>query len=197
MKDWTRLDSPKVTLAIVVIVYAVFLHLQLSKSNYDFSAFVNAGDFFVNPAIAPDNLRVTRNSYGYDGQFYYRLALTPFTSDRSDLGITLDVPAYRQQRIVYPLLVRGLSLGQPALIPISLLIINVLALCAIAWLGSKYAQISLLHATWGLAFALYPGFLLTLSCDTVEIVEICFLLGSVVCLRQNRQFLAIRCQHIV
>jgi len=190
MKHWARLDSPKFTLAIVVIAYAVFLDLRLSKNDHDFSAFVTAGDLYVNPATAPDNLRILRDSAGYDGQFYYRLALTPFTSERSDLGITLDYPAYRQQRIVYPLLAWGLSLGQPGLVPVSLLVVNFLALCAIAWLGSKYAQMVQLHAIWGLAFALFAGFLLALSRDTAEIAEIGFLLGSAVCLRQNRQVLA-------
>ncbi len=52
---------------------------------------------------------------GYDGQYYFRLALDPLASQQTAFGITLDHPAYRQQRILYPalahlfLLLRGLN----------------------------------------------------------------------------------------
>ena len=190
VKDRPWLDSPIATLGLVAVAYAVFLGVQLSRNGFDFSVFVTAGDRFVDLAAAPDHLHVTQDSAGYDGQFYYRLALTPFTSERSALGVTLDDPAYRQQRIVYPLLGWALSFGQPGLVPVSLVLVNLAALFAIGILGSRYAQQSHLPAVWGLVFALYPGFLLVLSRDTVEIVEICFLLGAVVCLRQNRYWVA-------
>ena len=41
------------------------------------------------------------HSPGYDGQFFYRLALRPWTQTRTEFGITFDEPAYRQQRLVY------------------------------------------------------------------------------------------------
>jgi hypothetical protein len=40
---------------------------------------------------------------GYDGQFYFRLALDPFSTSRSYSGITFD-SSIRAQRILYPLL---------------------------------------------------------------------------------------------
>lgn len=178
------------TVMVAAFVYAGFLHLQLSKHHYDFSAFVTAGDVYVDSAAAPSDLRVIQDSAGYDGQFYYRLALAPFTDVRTDFGITLDQPAYRQQRIVYPLLGWLLSFGQPALAPAALMLVNFLALCALAWLGARYAQMIGLHAVGGLVFPLFPGFLLTLSRDTSEIVEIAFLLAAALCLRQHRSLLA-------
>jgi len=135
-----KLDSPRATLAIVIVLYALFITFQLEKSRYDPSYFVTAGDLFVDPTVAPDRLRILRNSAGYDGQFYYRLAITPFTSKQTDFGIKIDAPAYRQQRIVYPLLAWLFSLGQPSIVPLSLILVNCLALCLITWLGTKYAQ---------------------------------------------------------
>ena len=44
---------------------------------------------------------------GYDGQFNYAIAADPLHASPA-----LDVPAYRYQRILYPLLVRALALGQ-------------------------------------------------------------------------------------
>jgi len=182
-------DTLILPVVIIAILYTIFLSLLFVKHDHDFSALVMAGDLFVDANAAPPNLSIITNSAGYDGQFYYRLALTPFTDQQTDWGITIDAPAYRQQRIVYPLLGRLLSLGNPVLLPVSLVIVNFLALCTLAWLGGKYVQAIPLHAIWGVSFALFPGFLLTLSRDTTEIVEIAFLFAAILALCQKRQFL--------
>src|SRR3972149_5427209 len=75
MKVLRRFDSPIITLVIVAIAYAIFLNARLSEHQYDFSVFVTAGDIFVDANAAPDGLKILQNSDGYDGQFYYRLAL--------------------------------------------------------------------------------------------------------------------------
>jgi hypothetical protein len=49
-------------------------------------------------------------SEGYDGQFGYYIALKPAPQD---VARHLDVPAYRYQRIVLPMLARIFSLGNP------------------------------------------------------------------------------------
>lgn len=60
---------------------------------------------------------------GYDGQFTYYIANNPDTASQY-----IDVPAYRFQRILLPVIGRILGLGQESLIPISLLIVNLIAL---------------------------------------------------------------------
>jgi hypothetical protein len=190
MKVLRRFDSPIVTLAIVAIAYAVFLNARLFEHQYDFSVFVTAGDVFVDANAAPEGLKILKNSDGYDGQFYYRMALTPFTEKQIDFGIRLDYPVYRQARLLYPLLARLFALGQTAYIPLALILVNYFALCLIAWLGSLFSQKVHLHALWGLAFALYPGFLFTLSRDTTEIVAMAFLLAAILFLLQQRQYLS-------
>lgn len=62
---------------------------------------------------------------GYDGQFVYYIARDPSTAERY-----LDAPAYRFQRILLPILGRWLALGQTALIPWTLLVVNLAALAA-------------------------------------------------------------------
>src|SRR5690606_40616249 len=56
---------------------------------------------------------------GYDGQFVYYIARDPGDAERF-----LDVPAYRFQRILLPILGRVLAFGQNDLLPWSLLLIN-------------------------------------------------------------------------
>ncbi len=60
---------------------------------------------------------------GYDGQFVYYIADNPETAPQY-----IDIPAYRFQRILLPISGRILALGQSALVPFSLLAVNLLAL---------------------------------------------------------------------
>lgn len=61
---------------------------------------------------------------GYDGQFTYSVAIDP---DPLEAGPHLDRPAYRYQRIVYPLAARALALGRDDVVPWMLLGIAVVA----------------------------------------------------------------------
>jgi hypothetical protein len=185
-----HLDRPWCTLFIVAPFYLWFIFACLTRHDFDPSYFVRAGDFFVDAEHAPKNLTILKNSLGYDGQFYYRLALSPFTHDQSGFGVRLDSPRYRQQRILYPLLASLFSLGAPNLLPWSLIFVNYLGVCIIGWLGGLYAQAVGRHALWGIASALYAGFLLTLSSDLTEIVEVCLILASLVLIRRERQRIA-------
>jgi hypothetical protein len=184
---WRRVDSPQFVVLIAAFLYLAFLAARLEKHHGDASFFVTAGDLLVD-GNAPKSLTVLKANTGYDGEFYYRLALDPFTSERTAFGITFDSPRYRQQRILYPLIAWALSLGRPEAVPWVLIAVNYAALCAIAWLGGAYARHAGRHALWGMAFPLYAGFLLTLSRDLTEIVEVCCVLGAVHSVRRGRQW---------
>ena len=145
-----------------------------------------AGDHFSDPSRVPPGLAVLKDSAGFDGQFYYRLALNPFSTRLTDFGITLDKPALQHQRILYPLASWALSLGNHALLPAAMILINLSALCALGWLGASYARALKRHALWGIFVPLYPGFLLTLARDTPEILEAAALLGSLLLLRKGK-----------
>jgi hypothetical protein len=64
---------------------------------------------------------------GYDGQFNYYIARDP---DPSRVAHFLDVPAYRYQHILYPLLARALAFGIEGAIPWTLVGINLVCLGA-------------------------------------------------------------------
>jgi len=167
--SWLRgIDSPALTCAVTLIAYAIFVAARLANHESDPSIFVVAGDGFSNPTEAPDTLTVLPDSAGYDGQFFYRLALDPFTSVQKDHGITLDAPAWRQQRIFYPLLVWCLARGDPARTAIWMIGVNLVALALVGWLAGHLAQLLGRHAAAGLPVAFYPGFLYSLSRDLAE-----------------------------
>lgn len=184
------LESPLACLLITAVVFLIFIFGRLYQSRFDPSSFIVAGDRYSDPSRVPQSLTVLRDSDGFDGQFYYRLALTPFTSHTTEFGITLDAPPLRHQRILYPLLSSGLSFGNRDLLPTVMILLNFFGLCLMGWIGGIYAQTLKQHALWGILLPFYPGFLHTLSRDTVEILEATILLGSLLLLRRGKPILA-------
>src|SRR3954447_9864368 len=87
---------------ITAAAYAAFVGCRLDAVG-DWSRFVSAGDQYCDPTATPEALFVAKNSSGYDGQFYYRLSLAPFSHRAIERGIRFDSPPYRSQRIIYPL----------------------------------------------------------------------------------------------
>lgn len=140
---------------------------MLRDHGWDISRFVLAGDQFAAPEVVPACLHVDRGSAGYDGQFYYRLGIAPFSFETRAHGIEFDYPVYRQQRILYPLLAFVLAAGQPCAVLWSLALINVIAIAAIAAVA-----IMLLgdRGTWwsAVSVALWPGFIYSLARDLTE-----------------------------
>jgi hypothetical protein len=182
----TRWNSPWATLALTALLYCGFLGALLYARGGDVTAMVMAGKPVINRDSLPPGFAIIPDQAGYDGQYYYRLARTPFTNQRVELGIVLDLPAYRQQRILYPLLARAVALGNTAALPPALLLVNLAALCLLGWIGGLYARELGVHALWGLVFPLYIGFVTTLSRDLAEIVECTLILGALLCLRRGR-----------
>src|SRR3954451_14760527 len=138
MKWRTWLDSPLAPAIVIAACYIAFLIPLLQKRGGDVSRFVIAGGGNVDASKVPPGLTVIPNIGGYDGLTFYRLALNPFTSEQAADGIRLDNPPYRQQRLIYPLIVWLLSLGHATWIPWLLVIVNILAAAAMAAFGGAF-----------------------------------------------------------
>ena len=126
---------------------------------------------------------------GYDGQFYYRLALDPANLHRTAFGITMDAP-FRVQRIGYPALAWLLSAGQHAWVPAALVAVNVLALGAVGLAGGMLARDAGRHALCGLLLAGYFGFAMSVGNDLTEPVAAACLLTGILACRRGRPVLA-------
>ena len=177
------LNHPVFCILLVASLYATFIFTRLAGYVWQPTAFLCIGKEFVYDGNALPVHAVINSSYGYDGQFFFRLALDPITRSQYGLGIVIDRPAYRQQRILYPMLAYLLAFGRARYVPYTMILVNYLALCAIAGLGGVLAMQYGRHALYGLIFPLYPGCLITLSRSTSEIVEMCFLLATLAALR--------------
>jgi hypothetical protein len=138
--------------------------------------FIMAGHVYTHRPQLPQGLRLVPSA-GYDGQFYYRLALDPFNWHATAFGITMD-QSYRYTRIGYPFVAWILSLGQHQLVPVVLVVVNMFGVAAMAMLGGAFARQSGRHALWGLAFAAYFGLVISVGRDTAEpLAEACMLGG--------------------
>jgi hypothetical protein len=189
VRGWALLDRRWMVMLVTFVFALTFSVVRLQGLGGGPASFVVAGDQFVRPAAAPAGLPVT-DGPGYDGQFFYRLGLRPWTQARTEFGITFDEPAYRQQRIVYPLLGFVVARGGPAATAWALLGWNIAAAAALGWLGAALARRRTRHALWGLAFAAYPGFVLVLARDLAELLAAVLLLAGILALDRQRPVLA-------
>lgn len=184
-----RLDRRWVVMLVTSVFALTFSVARLNALGGNPASFVVAGDQFVRVEAAPAGLPVTHGP-GYDGQFFYRLALRPWTQTRTEFGITFDEPAYRQQRLVYPLLSFVVARGAPAATAWALLGWNLAAAAALGWLGAALARRRTGHALWGLAFVAYPGFVLVLARDLADLLAAALLLAGILALDRQRPVLA-------
>jgi hypothetical protein len=147
---------------LVGVAYALFLLLLLATHDWDPRFFATLG---------PQWLRHDpQNRKAMDGIIFHRIAEKPF-------GNTI-ASAYRQERILYPLLAHVLALGRPSLIPWTLVLVNFVAIVV----GTEVLHRILLAAAapgWlALAYGAWAGLGLALLKDTSEpVTYMCALLG--------------------
>jgi hypothetical protein len=171
--------------AITALLYAIAIGARLANHGGDPTFFVAAGHAFYQPSLASPKLAVSTTS-GYDGQFYYRLALDPFSHRRVEYGITIDNGAYRQQRILYPILAHILALGVVALVPWSMILVNYLAVCWLAFNGARYAGLFSTPPIYGLVIPFFPGVLLALDRDLPDPLAISLMVWALYLLHTRR-----------
>jgi hypothetical protein len=176
---------------MTALVVLVFVAVRLASHGGDPSAFVVAGDHFVDPRTAPAELTVHQDSTGYDGMFVYRLALDPFTDRPSAYGITLDNPPYRQQRIILPFLAWLADTATPLPLPLILILLNALALVGAGWFGARIARAYGRHAGYGVLLATSPGLMIGLARDLNEPLAWFGLLAGLWWWREGRHPLAV------
>ncbi len=182
-------DRAAIAGLIVLASSLSFLALRLwVAAGGNITEFVRAAWPYSDRAHVPPGL-VVFTTDGYDGQFYYRLALDPADLRHTAFGITMDAP-FRFQRIGYPALAWLVSLGRHSWVPVALVVVNGAALTAIGVLGGILARESGRQALWGLLLAGYFGFFISLGCDLTEPVAAACLLGGVLAVRRGRPAIA-------
>ena len=140
---------------VVGLVALAYIMLTLTRHGGNPMQFALVGSRF-DPGVAG-------GTWGYDGQFAYQIARDPLGAFRF-----LDVPAYRYQRILYPLVAWALAVGQGALVPWALIAVNWLALM----MGTRFTEDILTGrgaSRWyALGYGLFGGLMMAVRLDLTE-----------------------------
>ncbi len=176
-RGWLR---PVFVLAVVLPVYLAVVLLQNGLNPL---ALAEIGDGFVNG-------QPISTQTGYDGQFSYWLAIDP---SPAAAGTHFDVPAYRYQRILYPLLARWLAFGQAGLVPWTLIVVNLVAqlggvLAVEAWLTAHGVS-----RWYALTYGLWVGLVGAIRLDLAEPLSYALVAAGLLAQYRQRVWLAALC----
>lgn len=128
---------------------------------------------------------------GYDGQFYWGIAVDPVPS--GDAHRLFDKASYRYGHPLYGWTAWLLGAGVPAAAPITLLIVGLLSLAAAATLASTLAVGSAAKWVCGLIVALNPGLVFPVAGDLAEPFAVVALLVALCAISRRRVWLEWLC----
>src|SRR5512139_734947 len=140
---------------VALLICLAYVLLTLARYNFDPKYFALIGTQY-DPGL-PDGRP------GYDGQFAYQIARDPLNG-----WAKIDVPAYRYQRIVYPIVARVLALGNVDLVPWTLIVVNIMALTVGVWLTEEILQHFQVSHWYALIYGLSAGTLMSVRLDLTE-----------------------------
>jgi hypothetical protein len=131
-----------------------------------------------------------QGTQGYDGQFGYYIARDPNPETARQF---LDVPAYRYQRILLPLLARFVVFGQGAAIPWSLAVLGIFFQTAGTWALAALLDGWGISRWYSLAYGLFAGFTLAVRLDLPEPLAYGLVAGGFLAIQRQRNVLAWLC----
>jgi hypothetical protein len=147
---------------VVIVLNVLYLGVIFAVNEADPKEFVTLGECF-RQCVGNDGEDCADGTEGYDGQFAYYIARNLTGSPDC-----LDVPAYRLQRILLPALARALSLGQTALVPWALVLINLAALGAGTALLEDLLAAAGVSRWFALSYGLFVGVFMAVRLSTNE-----------------------------
>jgi hypothetical protein len=123
----------------------------------------------------------TAGNRGYDGQYYYRIASVPLGGRHG-----LDRPAYRYQRILYPLLARAVALGRTDAIADALVLVNIGAIAIGTLCLALLLRKNGLSPLIALAWAAYAGQVASFWRDLAEPMAMALVAVALLLLRADK-----------
>ncbi|MEO7021821.1 MAG: hypothetical protein ABI234_16840 [Ktedonobacteraceae bacterium] len=152
IENKTAMFRPSV---LVAVIYGALIALIAIAKHYSALDFVHLGTIWANHDPS--------GTWGYDGQFYYQLAHNPLQAYQY-----MDNAPFREQHILYPLVVSVLSAGQTALIPAMLLLVNIISVALTVELVGRLLVRYGFSPWFSLAIGLYFGQAAGILFDTAE-----------------------------
>ena len=140
---------------VVLLLALAYVGLTLARYGSDPLAFALVGTRYSQGD--------PQGTQGYDGQFAYYIARDPAGGYRF-----CDAPAYRYQRLLYPLLAWALAMGRPEVVPWALIALNVAALTGGTYFTGRLLVARGVSRWYALAYGLYGGLVAGLRLDLAE-----------------------------
>ncbi len=158
-----RITSPWAVASIVAAFYLLLLTPGLVGDPYQF---INIGRQYLHKGTSSSviaHARPIHNKIGYDGQFYYFLAVDP--KHGSDY---MDSPGVIYSRIGYPMTVRALSGGNASVVPYMMVLVNILAAAGGTLAIAFFLKRRGLPPTLALLYVFFPGLVISVLRDLTE-----------------------------
>jgi hypothetical protein len=168
----TRRIAP--VIVVVAAFYAVMIPIRINDSSV--VAFIHIGRHFLDSAQtspAIDETGHAQSDFGYDGQFYYFIAVDPsHARDYMRYGAE-DQAGIRYARIGYPLAARVVVLGQRAAVPYGMLLLNVLAVLVATFAIALWLRRRGRSPWYAALYGLWPGTIYAVFRDLSEPLAYC------------------------
>lgn len=177
-----------IVVAAAAGVLALLWSLTLIHFHGDFTGFVVFGHYFAH-LVQPPADALVGSKYGYDGQFFWRIAVDPLLHDSATIGI-FHGQEYRAQRMLYPALAWLLAGGAKALIPYTLQIVGWAAALTLVGVFARVAEDLGRSPWWGLPLGLQPGIYLGMTRDLADPLAVALLVVAILALDRERPALA-------
>jgi hypothetical protein len=175
--------------AVVAAFYGAMVSVRLHQHGNGPLWFAHLGSHFTasshtSKIIGPQ--LGAESADGYDGQFYYFIAADP-THGRDYMHYGRDDQSgVRYARIAYPLLARGLSVGDARAVPYALVSVNVAAMCV----GTAALAVWFVRrrrSPWAaVIYGLWPGLVFSVFRDLSEPVAYALVALAVLCFDVTR-----------
>ncbi|MBI5561786.1 MAG: hypothetical protein HY894_02875 [Deltaproteobacteria bacterium] len=163
--------------AVTLIAVHLLVMASLRPYGYNLSAMIRLSSDPATDAVVPEYFQkgmvVFDQGGGYDGEAYYYVAMDPFLT----IGHYKD--AYRQQRVVYPLVSRIIALNDVRLLPYGMYAANLIALGAGVYLFSLILRRFSMSPFWSLFYGLAPASIMTVQYDLPSPLCIALLIAAV------------------
>jgi hypothetical protein len=161
-------------MAVVLVAYAIWFAASY-PSSHGGRDYIFLGTRFLRQShasslIHEDPLYMrTLGATGYDGQFYYYMALDPLHA-----RYYVDTPGYRYPRVLYPVLARIAAANQVQWLPKSLVLVNWLAAGGGTFFLAAWLKRRRLPPLAALIYGLNPGLFVATTRDLAEPVAYAF-----------------------
>ena len=183
---WWELKPLGVAVVSGLLALLVWALLVFGKFGGNPTGLARIGDQMVlSPRLAGQELVVLRGKRGNDGQQFLALSLDPLQADPGTAA-AVDNPIYRGKRLLYPLLAWLLGLGRPGWIIWWLGWINVACIGLASGLVARWAQLEQRSPQWGFAVLALPGYWITLTLGTADLLATTLMLAAAVAWKEQR-----------